>query len=382
MESTTQDEYPFTHVAHARGLGDDHAVGIHGIRSYSTQPAFHTLPEGPARSHCPAGEAHSRDKDSRCRRDDSRTRAEVERTNEKPPAEQRVNPSWRPESIFHDEQMRIVGRNKAHDGKSSKREAEESASQEKDGPSQPKKAKLKEDNKLQDYECKLCDSKFFTLGQYTCHIQSFEHRKRTILQTADKVFSKAPQYRGGRESDLPPGLSGRKVVHCKVCNVYTNSAKQLAEHLSGGRHKQVCFKFNVPITTLELTSDDTKTLEGTRCRPPTRGSKIRDVEQYIVAKCREHFRAGPKICIDESTVGIKGRVSFKCYNPQKPTISGMRIYALANCQTGYISTFEPYYRSTTTDSLSRPKLPFTCRIVLHVLQKVQQENTLGSGYHL
>ncbi|KAH8040822.1 hypothetical protein HPB51_012992 [Rhipicephalus microplus] len=42
-------------------------------------------------------------------RNDSRTRAEVERMNEKPPAEQRVNLSWRPESICCDK--RIVGRN-------------------------------------------------------------------------------------------------------------------------------------------------------------------------------------------------------------------------------------------------------------------------------
>lgn len=115
--------------------------------------------------------------------------------------------------------------------------------------------------------------------------------------------------------------------------------------------------------------------------PPTRGSKIRDVVTYIDAKCREHFNAGPKICVDESTVGFKGRVSFKCYNPQKPTKWGMRVYALADCQTGYISAFEPYYGSTTTDSLCRPELPFTCRIVLHLLEKVEQA-TPGSGYHL
>lgn len=59
----------------------------------------------------------------------------------------------------------------------------------------------------------------------------------------------------------------------------------------------------------------------------------------------------------------------------------MRVYALADCQTGYISAVEPYYGNTTTDSLSRPELPFTCRIVLHLLQKVQQAMPV-SGYHL
>ncbi|KAH7946494.1 hypothetical protein HPB52_000246 [Rhipicephalus sanguineus] len=164
------------------------------------------------------------------------------------------------------EELSDDGENSNHkSSKSSKREADESPSHEKDGPSKPKKPRFKDDEKGREYECKLCDCKFFTLGQYSVHIQSFEHRKRAVLQTADKAFSEAPQYRGGRDGDLPPGLSGRKVVHCKVCNVFTNSAKQLAEHLNGARHKQVCFKFNVPITTLELTSDDTTTLEGTRC---------------------------------------------------------------------------------------------------------------------
>ncbi|KAK8767658.1 hypothetical protein V5799_005561, partial [Amblyomma americanum] len=115
-----------------------------------------------------------------------------------------------------------------------------------------------------EFECVLCDCKFFTVGQYSVHIQSFEHRKRTIQKVANKAYDRAPHYQGGREGDLPSGLSGRKVVHCKVCNVFTNSAKQLAEHLGGARHKQLCFKFNVPVTTLALTKEDTHTLEATR----------------------------------------------------------------------------------------------------------------------
>ncbi|KAG0411154.1 hypothetical protein HPB47_011720 [Ixodes persulcatus] len=114
---------------------------------------------------------------------------------------------------------------------------------------------------------------------------------------------------------------------------------------------------------------------------PTRGSKVRNVVSYIDSKCREHFKPGPKICVDESTMGFKGRVSFKCYNPQKPTKWGLRVYILADCATGYVSAFEPYYGSTTTESLARPELPFTCRIVLHLLDKVQCASP-GRGYHL
>ncbi|KAH9382376.1 hypothetical protein HPB48_012595 [Haemaphysalis longicornis] len=75
---------------------------------------------------------------------------------------------------------------------------------------------------------------------------------------------------GGPGTDLPRGLTGKRVVHCKVCNVFTNSAKQLAEHLGGGRHKLLCFKLNVPITTLEPSPEDVHTLECTRLE----GSKL------------------------------------------------------------------------------------------------------------
>lgn len=131
--------------------------------------------------------------------------------------------------------------------------------------------KFKDGEPGREYECVLCDCKFFTLGQHAIHIESFEHRKRVIQKAATKAYGKAPDYHGGGPgTGLPPGLAGRRVVHCKVCNVFTNSAKQLAEHLGGGRHKQLCFKLNVPVTTLELTSDDVHTLDATRLE----GSKL------------------------------------------------------------------------------------------------------------
>ncbi|XP_037578941.1 titin homolog isoform X3 [Dermacentor silvarum] len=182
------------------------------------------------------------------------------------------------------------GQNSHHEStKSPKREGEKSPSREEDGASKPKKPKFNDNEKGREFECKLCYCKFFTVAQYTCHIQSFEHRKRTIIKTATNAFSVAPDYQDGHGSDLPPGLSGRKVVHCKVCNVFTNSAIQLAEHLNGGRHKQTCFKFNVPITTLELTSDDTSTLEGTRLQGEKLMCKCCSIEINSMEQYKEHM---------------------------------------------------------------------------------------------
>lgn len=112
-----------------------------------------------------------------------------------------------------------------------------------------------------------------------------------------------------------------------------------------------------------------------------RGRKIRSVSSYIDRKCREVYIPPQKISIDESTVGFKGRVKWKFYNPNKPTKWGLRIYCLCS-KSGYVSCFIPYYGKETTDSLMRPELPFTCRIVLELIAILLEKCNNGSGFHL
>lgn len=112
-----------------------------------------------------------------------------------------------------------------------------------------------------------------------------------------------------------------------------------------------------------------------------RGQKVKNVFDYMNTKCTENFIPGQQIAIDESTVGFKGRIVFKMYNPQKPTKWGLRVYVLADCATGYVSVLVPYYGAPTTLQLVRPDLPFTARIVLHMCHLLLQ-STNGTGYHL
>lgn len=111
------------------------------------------------------------------------------------------------------------------------------------------------------------------------------------------------------------------------------------------------------------------------------GWKTRHLCEYIDRKCREHFVPKKNICIDESTVGFKGRVAFICYNPKKPTKWGMRVYCLCDSETGYVCCHVVYYGQTTTDGLILPEQPFTSRIVLH-LTDMLLKSVHGSGYHL
>jgi hypothetical protein len=113
----------------------------------------------------------------------------------------------------------------------------------------------------------------------------------------------------------------------------------------------------------------------------TRGSKVKNVSEYIDIKCKELCVPGRNVTVDESTVGFKGRIQFKCYNPKKPTKWGLRIFCLCDSENGYVFFYIPCYGKTRTESLIRPDLPFTSQIVIHLAQ-VLQVHTSGSGYHI
>ncbi|KAL2731760.1 piggyBac transposable element-derived protein 4-like [Vespula squamosa] len=98
----------------------------------------------------------------------------------------------------------------------------------------------------------------------------------------------------------------------------------------------------------------------------TRLQRITGFIDYINSRLFDSFTPSQKICVDESVVKLKGRILFITYNPQKPTKWGIRIYILADFNTGYICGILPYYGSLTTEKLLRPNLLVSTRISLHI----------------
>ena len=73
-----------------------------------------------------------------------------------------------------------------------------------------------------------------------------------------------------------------------------------------------------------------------------RGDKVQSLADHINLKCREYFVPYGHIAVDESTIGFKGRVSWKCYNLNKPTKWGVRVYNMCDNASGYIVAFVSY----------------------------------------
>ena len=112
-----------------------------------------------------------------------------------------------------------------------------------------------------------------------------------------------------------------------------------------------------------------------------RGAKIEHVVFHMKQRVLDNFVPSRDIAIDGSTAGFEGRICFRMYHPQKPTKWGLRMYVLADSANGYICCFEPYYGKCTTDSLARPDMSFTSRIVLHLCDELLPI-AQRSGYHV
>ncbi|XP_011135111.1 piggyBac transposable element-derived protein 4 isoform X2 [Harpegnathos saltator] len=114
----------------------------------------------------------------------------------------------------------------------------------------------------------------------------------------------------------------------------------------------------------------------------TKTRKISSYLDFLNKKFMEHYIPEKNLSIDESTVGFKGRVSFRTYNMQKPTKWGLRVYILADTRTSYLYSFVPFYGKITINDLIRPDLSFTNRIVLQLYDNLQKSIPGATGYHI
>lgn len=116
--------------------------------------------------------------------------------------------------------------------------------------------------------------------------------------------------------------------------------------------------------------------------PRTRLQLVSCFLDYINSKFLNYFTPGEQICVDESTIKFKGRVSFITYNPKKPTKWGIRVYTMADSNTGYVCGILPYYGALTTEKLIRPDLPVSTRIPLHLYKMMLDKIPGAQGHHM
>lgn len=94
--------------------------------------------------------------------------------------------------------------------------------------------------------------------------------------------------------------------------------------------------------------------------------KLKAVIDYLKMKFSSVLHPGQKLCIDESLMLWKGRLSFKQYLPLKRHRFGIKIFELVDCETGFILDFIIYTGQNT--EYERFNLGITGDIVAHFLK--------------
>ncbi|XP_017792480.1 PREDICTED: uncharacterized protein LOC108574407 [Habropoda laboriosa] len=125
-----------------------------------------------------------------------------------------------------------------------------------------------------------------------------------------------------------------------------------------------------------------KTIPSQNTNPRVRLQLVCCFLDYINARFLNYFVPGEQICVDKSIVKFKGRISFITYNPMKPTKWGIRVYTLADSNTGFICGILPYYGSLTAETLIRLDLPVSTRIPLHQYKMLLDKIPGAQEHHM
>ena len=107
--------------------------------------------------------------------------------------------------------------------------------------------------------------------------------------------------------------------------------------------------------------------------------KIQPLLSRLVSSFQSHFYHAQNVSVDETMVGFKGRVKFKQYCKDKPTKWGLKVYTLADSNTGYLYNILPNTGRETPEVFSAEfsHINMTAQIVTQLMTPL-----LDKSHHL
>ena len=105
----------------------------------------------------------------------------------------------------------------------------------------------------------------------------------------------------------------------------------------------------------------------------------------LITQFQRSYTLSMEVCVDESMIGFKGRLSFIQYLPKKPTKWGIKAFVLADSCTGYIYNWHLYTGMHTllnsctayTYVMHGGELGMTAAVVLRLVEPI-----CGRGHHM
>jgi hypothetical protein len=113
-------------------------------------------------------------------------------------------------------------------------------------------------------------------------------------------------------------------------------------------------------------------------------SKVRPFVSMLRVNSSHVYTPGQNLSFDEGGCPWRGRLSWKCYNPNKPNKFHIKLYTVCDAECGFIHGFDIYTGSTESVNFADildidPDCTLTTKIVLGLMSHC---GLLNKGYHV
>lgn len=105
--------------------------------------------------------------------------------------------------------------------------------------------------------------------------------------------------------------------------------------------------------------------------------RIRPFLDHMFTVFETNYKMEQNICVDESMIKFKGRLSYIQYNPSKRARFGIKVYKLCESQTGYCARFKIYLGKEEVVDQSHSQLSSSENVVIALM-----DGYLHEGYNL
>uniref|UniRef100_A0A336MIT5 CSON015446 protein n=1 Tax=Culicoides sonorensis TaxID=179676 RepID=A0A336MIT5_CULSO len=100
-----------------------------------------------------------------------------------------------------------------------------------------------------------------------------------------------------------------------------------------------------------LRFDDSKTRD--ERMKTDRFAPVREVWEIFIENCRNNYKPGSFVTIDEQLLAFRGRCSFRMYMPNKPAKNGIKTVMMCDTTTNYLIDAIPYLgKNTNTNGMA------------------------------
>jgi hypothetical protein len=219
-----------------------------------------------------------------------------------------------------------------------------------------------------------CFEKFFT-----SHLMD-----EVLIRTNEDIELKASKYKIQSSTVSQTGkeelraLLGLLVLSGALKNNHLSSKELFDPSICGSQNiaAMSCERFEFLIKCLHF--DDRSTRE--ERKKTDKFAPIRNIWEIFIKQCRELYKPGSYVTIDEQLLAFKGRCPFRMYIPNKPAKYGIKIVLVCDVRTKYMFDACPYLGKNGDTTIKEPLGSYYCKLLTKTIHGTNRNLTADNWF--